>query len=244
MALGRVNIPQSVGSSTQKISPPTIPGFQQHFQVIQGKACKKIIPIECSGYLIRHAGGVCPVQPSCCGNRKCEDGEHAANCPRDCKFRVEPKEGCNKIEPPACNGRLIFSSQPASACPIPPVCCGNGVCDDGEGDRSCPEDCAPSDVRKEKRYCPEIALPRCTGFLVYPKVPRGTCTKAPSCCGDGVCSPIETALECPKDCDGATVKGSSTKPFSKKETPRYRVGTVGAAFLINKNSTNYLTGLG
>ena len=232
-----------VSESSEKIQPPIIAPFQQRFQTVSGKACPKLHQASCLGYLIRHAGGVCPAQPTCCGNRKCDQGENSFNCPRDCKTVVEPKEGCPKVEQPACIGRLIFALQPAGACPSAPVCCGNGKCEDGEGERSCPDDCANLKVRKEKMYCPEIALPRCTGFLVYPQVPRGACTKAPSCCGDGVCSPIETALECPKDCGVATVEGAP-KPFPIKETARYRVGTVGAAFLINKNSTSYLTGLG
>lgn len=218
-------VPPSYDSITRQLHPPTISPFQLRYQSIQGKACPPIKDVKCQGYLIRHAGRVCPLQPTCCGDMVCDDGENGANCPRDCPGNVEPKQGCPKAERPACKGRLIFEVQPAGGCPRPPVCCGDGSCQSIESARACPEDCASFKSRKEKQYCPEIAVPRCHGFLIYPKNPRGTCVEAPSCCGDGRCDKVESSLECPKDCGSSSIDGAS-QAFRQKLKNRYRDQTA------------------
>jgi len=217
----------TLNSSAPKIGSAKIgsSSFLQRFTYMGGKACSPLKEVKCeNGYLIRKTvSGGCQAQPTCCGNSQCETGESPSNCPRDCFQPAQSKEQCKKVEPPSCKGRYIYQSQVKGGCALPPTCCGDGVCQDNEGEASCPEDCAKAKQTTVKSYCPKYPFPHCTGVYVYPPKDKFSCTGQPTCCGNKVCdSPVETGLNCPGDCGKGVIMGTSYKPFSVKAGETFR----------------------
>lgn len=199
--------------------------FLQRFTYMGGRACAPIELVKCeTGYLIRKtvAGG-CQIQPTCCGNTKCETGEGPSNCPRDCFQPAQSKDICPKVEPPSCKGRYIYQSQVKGGCALPPTCCGDGKCQDNEGEASCPEDCGKKTQKTERTYCPKYPFPHCAGVYVYHPKDKFSCTGQPTCCGNKVCdAPTETGLNCPGDCGKGMIIGNSYKPFTVKAGETFR----------------------
>lgn len=198
--------------------------FVQRFTFFGGRACPALNEVSCSGYLIRKVvSGGCQVQPTCCGDGKCDLGESPSNCPKDCFQPAQAKDVCPKAEYPYCKGRYIYPAQVEGGCPISPTCCGDGVCQSNEGVPSCPEDCARVEDASQSKYCPKFPFPHCVGFYVYPEKTRIGCTGAPVCCGNNECeSPVETGFNCPSDCGKSVLIGSSYKPFDVKAKETYR----------------------
>ena len=75
--------------------------------------------------------------PASCGNGKCDPGETAANCPKDCSSTA------------VCGNGKCDPGETATSCPADcgsSAVCGNGKCDPGETAASCPADCGSSTV--------------------------------------------------------------------------------------------------
>ncbi len=74
-----------------------------------------------------------------CGDLTCDPGEACATCPSDCG-------AC----PASCDGDLVCEAADGESCTTCADCdttavvCGNGECQSGEDDVSCPSDCGPS----------------------------------------------------------------------------------------------------
>lgn len=165
-------------------------------------------PVDCGscgdGYCSNCANlGECCVDCDTCGNGTCDCGENFNNCPGDC---------CG-----TCGDGLCAQFD---GCDVDDDCsedcealdCGNGICDPGELPDNCPEDC-------EKLVCgnnvcePAESVNNC--YLdCLPLVACDGCS-----CGDCRCDlPIESALNCPRDC-GTCGDGYCSPCSSLNESP-------------------------
>lgn len=110
-------------------------------------------PQDCIGGIYRGAE---------CGNNICEASENCNNCPADCSMRKdvtrEDLKYCCEGGPPEnagfipygvscgtfsyCNFNTQCSTEPQQ---FARYCCGNGICERGEGVWSCPADCSCKD---------------------------------------------------------------------------------------------------
>lgn len=114
--------------------------------------------------------------------------------------------------------------------------CGNGTCDLGEDQYSCPEDCQGPDCGdgtcgedEDPCTCPGDCLKQATDCCEAEDCPQPNCgeccvatcndfvcgdTVLADCCGNGTCEEGENAAECPEDCtcgDGICDSSESTQ---------------------------------
>jgi len=100
--------------------------------------------------------------PAVCGNGKCEAGETASNCAKDCGG------------PAVCGNGKCEAGETKTTCPTDcgsPVC-GNGICDAGETTASCSKDCAPACCKSNGFTC---------GYASKCGTNCGTCPSGQSC---------------------------------------------------------------
>lgn len=152
---------------------------------VPGATCDDGLDNDCDGWLDCDdpdcaSDASCAVT-ACNGNGVCDAGEDCNTCPDECVTGTGPS-------------------------------CGNGICEAGDGEDcvTCPSDCAGRQGGKPaKRFCcgsgggtnpVGCSDPRCTeqGLACLEK-PAAT-----SCCGDGVCSGMETSCNCAIDCGPAS----------------------------------------
>lgn len=131
-----------------------------------------------------------------CGNGECEIGETKSSCPGDCKpdcqIQCEGKQcGANGC------GSVCGSCGAGKACTDQGLCvqlgsvCGNGKCEAGENDSSCPTDCPP-------------VGPSCgNGKCEAGETTSSCASDCPPVCGNGKCEPGETTSSCAQDCPPA-----------------------------------------
>ena len=206
----------------------------------EGKQCG---PDACGGVC-----GVCGETKACtdagkcvgvatvCGNGECEPGETATTCAKDCKATCAPScagkdcgdiDGCGGLCAGACPGGGTYTAD--KNCQGGSLC-GNGTCDAGENNSSCPKDC--------KADC----LPQCAGKTCGPNgcggicgmcgggkacTDEGTCVALGPVCGNGMCEAGETAENCGQDCkttgpvcgNGFCEVGETTESCSKDCKP-------------------------
>ncbi len=93
------------------------------------------------------------------------------------------KTTLNNLNTCIANGKCLNSG--------PPAVCGNGTCESGETNATCPADCPP--------VCGDGV---CNGTETSATCP-GDCPPPPVC-GDGVCNGTETTATCPGDCPAKT----------------------------------------
>ncbi|MEM3555212.1 MAG: hypothetical protein QXF56_00600 [Candidatus Micrarchaeia archaeon] len=132
----------------------------------------------------------CPVVVKC-GNGKCETGEDCCNCPEDCSAGTclgdVPGEVCKKY---ICSGKTKVEVYKEN-------CCGNRICESGEGCWSCPADCS----------CPagqQCLYDKCTTKKLLPNGAECTSNEECSsghcefgyCCAAGLCCRQDS--ECPR----------------------------------------------
>ncbi|MBI5607281.1 MAG: hypothetical protein HY902_00205 [Deltaproteobacteria bacterium] len=143
-----------------------------------------------------NASGQCLPKGPVCGNGSCEAGETYGNCPGDCP--CVPQCGTKKCGDNGCGG-LCGTCDSASTCNASGQCiatskCGNGTCDSGESNATCPADCPAGD--------PNSCVGHCQG-----QAPGGcycdtACTQSGDCCSDykavcgGTCTPNCTGKAC------------------------------------------------
>ena len=93
--------------------------------------------------------------------------------------------------------------------------CGDGTCDPGESEVSCPSDCGPScgddecSVGESYCNCPEDCADRCGDGCCSDT--ESSCLCETDCgphCGDGTCNCGETETTCAGDCGGSDCGGS------------------------------------
>lgn len=130
----------------------------------------------------------CFTQPTVCGNGKCEKGETATSCKKDCGGSVCGDQVCAKDEThdscpqdckssgPVCgNGQCEKGESPFNCkvdCALPSYC-GNGKCEPGETTQTCPKDCGgggTDPITCAKQKCPTqlsacLQEPACAKFM-------------------------------------------------------------------------------
>ncbi len=154
----------------------------------------------------------CPMQ-SCnatwaaCG--QAPDCVTAVNCMYNCGNDQTCQKNCTtKLLPattPIFNGLASCISSKCSAS----TTCGNGMCEAGESNATCPQDCPGSvcgngicEAGESPSTCPPDCGVKCGNGICEP---GETTTSCPidcggGTCGDGICSGTETPITCPKDC--------------------------------------------
>jgi len=144
-----VNIGYDKISKTLKSPVPFGPCGDGYCDGLVGENCETC-PQDCIGGLFN---------PVVCGNGWCEEGETCRNCPSDCashlgkgvkskericcqggpKEHVKSAEAFHDCTTDLCNFNVKCTLEPAPA--STPFCCGNGVCEPGEGVWNCRTDC-------------------------------------------------------------------------------------------------------
>lgn len=163
----------------------------------------------------------CGPCPSSCGDDICDPGEWIT-CQADCGASCTPEPACGLrcgIVDDGCGFYLDCGPCDSQ--------CGNGLCQNGETNALCPEDCVlPGCVSSGcggacGAYVDNcgrlLACPTCGSHTQCPH-PNGVCEpelgednrncrfECPYGCGDGVCAPNEP-LRCPVDCDSTLPDG-------------------------------------
>lgn len=96
---------------------------------------------------------------------------------------------------------------------VPKKYCGNNICEAGETQENCPQDCKVvtcGDGRCESKEttfncpedcCPKLAPPYCpSGTLISQGTGANNCPLPSTCCGNDNCEGLETETNCPADC--------------------------------------------
>lgn len=93
---------------------------------------------------------------------------------------------------PYCGNNICETGENEVNCPqdCKVITCGDGKCESGETTYNCPADC-----------CPAIAPPYCpNGTLISQGTGANNCPLPPTCCGNAYCEGKETKDNCPADC--------------------------------------------
>lgn len=159
---------------------------------------------------------LCGACPSSCGDGICDASEWI-DCQADCGQQCRPRLNCGLRCGVVDDGCGSFID--CGACE---GVCGNGLCETGETNADCPEDCAPAGCVSTgcnggcggmvDNCGRRLDCGRCGGYSQCPH-PNGVCEpdlgeddfnckwECPIGCGDGMCSAAEP-LRCPSDCAG------------------------------------------
>ncbi len=146
-------------------------------------------------------GGTCTADKNCqggslCGNGTCDPGETNANCATDCKPDCTPACGGKSCGPNGCGGSCGLCGT-GKACTDEGQCvalgpvCGNGMCEAGESNASCPADCKPTG--------PVCGNGMCETGETNANCPAD-CKPTGPVCGNGTCEAGETSASCAADC--------------------------------------------
>lgn len=178
---------------------------------VRPECCTTAWTAECVGAIDALGCGTCAGQRPC-GDGSCSGDENCVTCPVDCEScageccAAHEGLGCEdpatvdcvcSLEPRCCVEGWAAECAGIAAAQCG-ACCGDGVCNDGEGCERCPIDCF--------RECP----PACGNTFCQPGETclncEADCGVCPEICGDGTCIPSETCGTCVEDCgacDGA-----------------------------------------
>ncbi len=163
----------------------------------------------------------CGPCPSSCGDGLCDPGEWIT-CQADCGSQCQPEPACGLrcgIVDDGCGFSLDCGPCGGQ--------CGNGLCESGETNFACPEDCPPPGCVSSGcngacgAYVDEcgrlLSCGTCGSHTQCPHA-NGVCEpelgedrlnckfECPYGCGDGTCGPSDP-LRCPADCDGTPPEG-------------------------------------
>lgn len=98
---------------------------------------------------------------------------------------------------------------------VPGKYCGNNICEAGENEVNCPQDCEGVIITcgnnkcesEETTFncpedcCPEVAPPHCPGgILISQGIGANNCPLPPTCCGNDNCEGLENKDNCAADC--------------------------------------------
>ncbi|MBI2547804.1 hypothetical protein HYW21_00470 [Candidatus Woesearchaeota archaeon] len=129
-----------------------------------------------------------------CGNRRCDFGENAEICPKDCSAQCgdgfcthnETPLTCLRDCPTTCGDTYCAGQENAQNCEVDcPPRCGDTYCTHNENPVTCPQD------------CPTTCGDRfCTGWENAQNCEQD----CPAICGDTFCTHNENAYTCPEDC--------------------------------------------
>ncbi|MBI2446025.1 class III signal peptide-containing protein [Candidatus Micrarchaeota archaeon] len=168
-----------------------------------------------------------------CGNKICQRGETAANCPADCAK-------------PTCGNGQCSTQESASGCPADcantcgdgqcdvhdlnegcaldcGIVCGNAKCSGAETTKTCPADCpAPATAKPPlATIYPGYSGAYCGNAKCDAQETAKTCaTDCPSPCGDGTCGGNENTASCPKDCTPTCGDGYCAYPDNSNTCPK------------------------
>ena len=155
----------------------------------------------------------CPEDCTTCGNGTCESGE-IASCPQDCGICVPSEKECIALTLRVCNanGTAHDDFDCASLgltcgggdCVEADVC-GNGICDSGESEATCVEDCT--------EVCGDGT---CAGIESF----RSCSADCEPVCGDGTCEGNEDASSCSFDCLASCGDDACAAPENRSNCPR------------------------
>lgn len=166
-----------------------------------------------------------------CGNDVCEAGE-PEGCPQDCAELVcVPGERiCNGPQLTVCSPsgqslNTIDCTRYEQTCGrgncVPPMECGNGVCEAGEFDvcdADCSEVCGDASCRGAETFatCAIDCPPECGDGICNGAESAVTCSvDCLDSCGNDVCEAVEDRASCPNDCgfcgDGVCADGVETR---------------------------------
>jgi|GEM_PF-1335884 len=155
----------------------------------------------------------CPADCTTCGNDSCEAGE-ITSCPQDCGICVPSEKQCLAKTLRVCNANgaarddidcnALGLTCGGGDC-VEAGVCGNGLCDAGETEATCLEDCT--------EVCGNN---QCNGLETF-------LTCAIDCdpvCGDGTCEGNEDSITCSFDCLATCNDGLCNPPESRSNCPR------------------------
>lgn len=152
--------------------------------------------------------GVCASTPiNDCGDGICATGESSENCPIDCVKKsswFNDNSSSYSAQIVTCGDNKCDPAAGENSANCPADCtsgslCGNAMCEPGENSTSCPSDCAQSSPCVVGSQCTLNSDCGNTNGIAIGNCDRGACL-CPSACGDGICSPSETATSCSSDC--------------------------------------------
>ena len=145
-----------------------------------------------------------------CGDGKCEQGETSKSCPKDCDTAAATCKGAcgGQADAGGCWCDNVCESQGDCCADKKQYCgagpkCGDGKCEQGESQKSCPKDCGTPTATCGNGKCEQGETSQSCAQDCGPPKPN---------CGNGICeAPFESSESCPKDCGVAPAKPCKSK---------------------------------
>ncbi len=205
----------------------------------ESESCPADCASECGNRVCENGEtNSCPGDCVVCGDRVCGFGE-LQTCPQDCGICIPSERQCLGRTLRVCNANgtafddfecAAFDQVCAAGNCVEPNVCGNGACEIGEDESSCPDDCAvicgdgQCTGGETFTSCSPDCEPTCGDDSCQGTEVRATCPDdCLETCGNNVCDPAEDRDNCPRDCgycgdgtcDDGFESGSATPPANQ-----------------------------